>query len=71
MKKNNLLRLAAIILLISTISACSTSQCECNSNRGYKKRKPKVSLINSQKNTTFALQKEMKDLIKNDELNEA
>jgi hypothetical protein len=40
-------------------SACATVKCDCEGNQKYKKRKPKVSLLNYQKNSTFALQKDL------------
>jgi hypothetical protein len=45
------------------LTACGVTRCDCENNRPYKQRKGKISLINHQKNTTFALRKEgRKDL---------
>jgi hypothetical protein len=42
------------------LTACATSKCDCEYNNKYSKRKSNVSLIDYQKNTTFALQKDKK-----------
>lgn len=39
--------------------SCKTADCDCEYNKNYKKRKSKVSLINSQKNSNFAVQKDI------------
>jgi hypothetical protein len=62
MKKNYLLQLLVYIVVVLIFSTCATAQCECENNKEYKRRKSKVSLLDSQKNSTFALQKEMKNL---------
>jgi hypothetical protein len=58
MKKKYLIQIYSCILLIAFISACASSKCECETNNRYSKRKSKISLINYQKNTNFALQKD-------------
>ncbi|MDR1681813.1 MAG: hypothetical protein LBS25_00270 [Candidatus Symbiothrix sp.] len=50
------------ISLLSTIilSSCATADsCGCGNSKPYKPRKHKVSLINSEKITTFAAQKDL------------
>ena len=47
------------------ISCATTSKCECENNNKYSKRKSKISLINHQKNSTFALQKDMEIFLNN------
>ena len=59
MKKNKLVVFLIYLLSISFLSACATSKCECENNNYYKKRKSKVSLINSQTFSTFVLQKDI------------
>jgi hypothetical protein len=60
MKKTPLCRLIACLLFASLFTACASTRCECENNRKYKQKKGKISLINHQKNTTFALQNEGK-----------
>jgi hypothetical protein len=45
-------------LFICFLYSCASSKCECETNNKYSKRKSKVSLINYQKNSTFARQKD-------------
>jgi hypothetical protein len=52
--------LLACLLAMGLFSACSTTQCACGNNQKYKKRKARVSLIDSQKSSTFAFQIEAK-----------
>jgi hypothetical protein len=57
MKKNSFVQFIVYLILLSIFSACATSQCDCKNKGKYANRKSKVSLINSQKNTIFALEK--------------
>ena len=54
--------LFSLILICLTIILCSckTNECGCEYSGSYKQRKSKVSLNNCQKNTTFAVQKDIK-----------
>lgn len=56
--KNKLHNFIGYILVASLFPACKTADCGCENNINYKKRKMKVSLLNTEKNSTFALQKE-------------
>ena len=58
MKKSRIASLFCCMLAVFLFSACATTQCECGNNTKYKQRKARISLINSQKNSTFAAQKE-------------
>jgi outer membrane biogenesis lipoprotein LolB len=58
MKKIRFFRFIACLPVIFFLTACVAARCECENNRKYKQRKAKISLINYQKNTTFAMQKE-------------
>ena len=58
MKKSIYLLLFCLLGFIFFLSSCGTSKCECEYSNDYKKRKSKVSLINSQKNSNFAVQKD-------------
>jgi ABC-type oligopeptide transport system substrate-binding subunit len=58
MKKRNSLLFIIVIFCISFLSACATPKCECENNTKYKQRKLRVSLIDSQKFSTFAPQKD-------------
>ena len=50
-----------IFLSLGLLTTCAaSSKCECENNNRYSKRKSKISLIDYQKNTTFALQKDTK-----------
>jgi hypothetical protein len=60
MKKNRFFQWLICLALACFLAACATSRCECENNRPYKPRKAKISLINYQKNTTFALQNSSK-----------
>ena len=61
--KISLLFVSSFILLLLQFffaTCATTSKCECENSNGYSKRKSKISLIDYQKNSTFALQKDTK-----------
>jgi hypothetical protein len=62
MKTSQSVIISAIIFLCIFLplflSACASSKCECETNSKYSKRKSEVSLINYQKNSNFARQKD-------------
>jgi hypothetical protein len=60
MKQFCIFRLIACLAVILLFTACATTRCECENNHRYKQRKAKISLINNQKNTTFAQRNEGK-----------
>lgn len=60
-KKYHLIRWAACLISVFFLSACAVSRCECENNRQYKPKKARISLIDNQKNTTFALQNSGKE----------
>ena len=60
MKKRKVLLLLVSISLTAILYSCKTSECGCEYSGSYKQRKSKVSLNNCQKNTTFAVQKDIK-----------
>jgi len=55
-KKYHPVRWLACLASIFFLSSCASSRCECESYRQYKPKKARISLIDNQKNTTFALQ---------------
>ena len=48
------------LALACFLPACAASRCECENNREYKPKKVKISLMDKQKNTTFALRNSSK-----------
>jgi hypothetical protein len=55
MKKSQFFRFVACSTVLILLTACASARCDCENNRPYKSKKGKISLINYQKNTTFAL----------------
>ena len=60
MKKFSFFVLFLSMIFLTTCAA--SSKCECENSNKYSKRKSKISLIDSQKNSTFVLQKDVKIL---------
>jgi hypothetical protein len=60
MKKISSIHSGIFLFVALILSSCATADsCGCGNNKPYKPRKHKVSLINSEKITTFAAQKDL------------
>lgn len=58
-KKNICFCGLVLILSFFLLSGCGTTSCACENSHDYKKRKSEVSLLNSWKNSNFALQNDI------------
>jgi hypothetical protein len=55
MRKFSFFRWILGLTLVFFLAGCASTRCDCENNRKYKPKKARISLMDNQKNSTFAL----------------